>query len=113
MAINGGTLHGFTLHGRPNNTNVWDHLLTVSPGASNASRAGPAFKGYERDREEEDNYVNDYRKPDEVLTIVINLNKVETRFHRIVSYEPDPSISITSINTNVPTIDITNVKVTR
>lgn len=111
MAINGGTLHGFTLHGRPNMSSVWDHLLAVSPGASTASRAGPSFKGYER--EQEDNYVHDYRKPDEVLTIVINLNKVETRFHRIVSYEKDPSISITSINTNVPTIDITNVKVTR
>lgn len=111
MAINGGTLHGFTLHGRPNLSTIWSHLLAVSPGASNASRAGPSFK--EREHEQEDNYVHDYRKPDEVLTVVITLNKTETRFHRIVSYEPDHSISITSINTDVPVIDITNVKVTR
>jgi hypothetical protein len=112
MAFNSGSINGYTMHGRPNLANVWAQLLGGSQKPNTVVSRGAIARRYETENEERE-FAPQQAKREEFLTIAFNVNKTEHRFHRIVTYEKEPTISLSAINTNVPTIEISNVKVQR
>jgi hypothetical protein len=122
MALNGMSVNGFSLNGRTSLQHVWAHLLGEDDGNPTPVVSTPPSRGalhaaqskrflqYRHNEIDEQEYQR-LEKKDEYLVLRLGFQKQEYRMDRVVQYsQPDPTITVTNINTAGPKVSIYNIR---